>query len=360
MIDRSKLDEALARVPGMMDRRELELLYTLASRTHETIVELGAFAGLSTIALCLGAQSTGAEVVTVDAFTADIRSLRRTLGQVFAHSADRSTRARWSGVRLDPERALRENLRSFGVSARIIRGYSWAAAEQVDGPVGLLFVDADHTRAAIERDLAAWTPKLGAEAVVAFDDYIHDQWTDVVLVANEWAAQHARDRMEVVGKVAVFRRGQNDSGHGPFVDSRLSSTPPPEAVSATAARTTSTSSAERHVDDPERHIQAYLRAFSDRDLDACLRAFADDATITFVDGPWQGPAAIEQWHRKRFDADVRLTHVGQVRLHGGTVEVDLNVISRTLRDWHIASIPVRVKFRMGRPGIEKVAFGLKT
>jgi predicted O-methyltransferase YrrM len=350
MIDRlSRLDEALATVPGMMDRRELELLYTLASQTEQTIVELGSFAGLSTIALCLGARATGAQVVTVDAFVSDYRSLRRAVGQLFARSNDQYTRAKWSKMHISPERALRDNLRSFGVSARIIKAYSWAAAEQVDGPVGLLFIDADHTRPAVERDLSAWTPKLSANAVVAFDDYVHDNCPDVAPVANEWAMQFAWCRVDVVSKVAVFRR----TAGAACIPCAVQDARAPESAYVAPSPLH-----QREVEDPRKHVQDYLRAFRDRDLRACMRCFAPDATVEFT-GPCRGPERIEQWHRERFDADLQLAEVGPVRLRRGTFSVDLKVESRTLCDWHIGSLPIRANLQVGRFGIEKMTFGLR-
>src|SRR5262249_36485582 len=159
---------AFAQIPGMMARVELDLLRDLAAQSRGTIVELGSFVGLSTIALCLGAREAGVEVVTIDEFGADLDQIVASIRGFYAHGGLQAPRWALSGP---GDQVLADNLRAFGVSARIIKGLSWQAAALVDGPVGLLFVDADHRRPAIEQDLAAWGPKLLLDAIVAFDDY---------------------------------------------------------------------------------------------------------------------------------------------------------------------------------------------
>ena len=282
------LDQIMERVPGMMTKAELELLGSLASQATATIVELGSFAGLSTITLCLGARPTGHEVVTVDAFQSEIRTMIKVLSKIFARSDDQVTQTKWSGG-VSPEQALRANLATFGVSPRIVKGLSWAAADQVAGPVGLLLVDADHTRTAVERDLAAWAPKMTADGVVVFDDYVHGQWVDVREVADEWAAREGWTRTDSVGKVAVFRRAAHTAARPwPSVDHAPPGDDPPPPSSGQSTVAASRSPTPRLDRDGAATVQAYLEAFQARDLEGCLRLFADDAVIVFISGRWEG------------------------------------------------------------------------
>lgn len=56
--------------------------------------------------------------------------------------------------------------------AQILRGDTVEMAERVlDGTLQLIYVDADHTKEGVERDIAAWMPKLAAGGIMAFDDY---------------------------------------------------------------------------------------------------------------------------------------------------------------------------------------------
>lgn len=204
------LDRALAIIPGMITKPELELLARLAGETRGTIVNLGVFAGLSTIALCVGAPRS-AQVVAVDSFewslagmsdetdgsASDIRELMLEVG------------SKPSTVdilfRLTPE-VVRGYLADFGFSPRILTALSWDAAAQVEGPVGLLFIDADHTRESVERDITAWGPKMADQGVVVFHDYAYSEWPDVQLVADAWARDHGWIKAENAYQAQVFRR----------------------------------------------------------------------------------------------------------------------------------------------------------
>jgi hypothetical protein len=50
-------------------------------------------------------------------------------------------------------------------------GCSWENAGRVSAPLGLLFVDGDHTVEGVGRDWEAFEPHLAAEAIVMFHDF---------------------------------------------------------------------------------------------------------------------------------------------------------------------------------------------
>jgi len=66
------------------------------------------------------------------------------------------------------------NMRQAGVDAhvRAIRSGSAEAGESWAGPpVGLLFIDADHSYPAVRRDWECWNGRLAPRGIIAFHDY---------------------------------------------------------------------------------------------------------------------------------------------------------------------------------------------
>lgn len=205
------LDRALARIPGMITRPELQFLARLAGESTGTIVNLGVFAGLSTVALCLGASTRSTEVVAVDSFDWSLADGEEERGE-----SDDGVRDLLAGLgskastidvlfRLTPD-VVQRNIAEFGFRPRLIKALSWVAADQVNGPVGLCFIDADHTRESVEKDLAAWVPRLSPNAVVVFHDYAPSDWPEVQLVADDWARRDRWVKGERVGQSQAFRR----------------------------------------------------------------------------------------------------------------------------------------------------------
>lgn len=106
-------------------------------------------------------------------------------------------------------------------------------------------------------------------------------------------------------------------------------------------------------------VQAYLQAFAQRDLSRCLDFFAEDATLDFASGVYQGKQAIEGWHKDRFAADVRVLRIDDIRTQGDTVVVDAIATSKRVRVWFVESVAGRVTlvFRQGK--ITDAKFGLR-
>lgn len=58
-----------------------------------------------------------------------------------------------------------------------LRGKTWEMAPQVpDKSLGLLYLDGDHSYAAVMKDLKAWFPKVAAGGVIAGHDYLMPQY----------------------------------------------------------------------------------------------------------------------------------------------------------------------------------------
>ncbi len=91
------------------------------------------------------------------------------------------------------ERVLR-----FGKRARVMRLTSLEAASKfVDSTLDFVFIDGDHSYAAVKADIAAWWPKLVSGGLLSGHDYRDDKNYGVMQAVNEFA----------VGK--DLRKGQN-------------------------------------------------------------------------------------------------------------------------------------------------------
>ncbi len=88
----------------------------------------------------------------------------------------------------------------------LIRAFSTDAARDYDGPkVGLWYLDAEHTYAAVLADFAAWEPHFGKGCVVAFDDY-RARTQGVVDAVDELVAGGRIGPVRVVGdRLAVSK-----------------------------------------------------------------------------------------------------------------------------------------------------------
>jgi hypothetical protein len=81
--------------------------------------------------------------------------------------------------------------------------------------------------------------------------------------------------------------------------------------------------------------KAYLDTFAARDLDGCLQYFADDAVLKFHVTTFRTRKGIEQWHKDRFAADLRLVRIDEMQTNGDTVRIDGVVTSKRLRAFFI-------------------------
>jgi ketosteroid isomerase-like protein len=108
-------------------------------------------------------------------------------------------------------------------------------------------------------------------------------------------------------------------------------------------------------------IRDYLEAFDRRDLDRCMRFFAEDCRIDFAFGIYRGTEAIVGWHKDRFKAEMRVLRVEQIKVDGQTVVVDLVVTSEVATRWRLPTVAGRVNLVFG-PGnlIRDASFGLRT
>jgi len=91
--------------------------------------------------------------------------------------------------------------------------------------------------------------------------------------------------------------------------------------------------------------ESYLDAFHKRELDRCVDFFTDDATIDFNMTAYKGRQAIIDWHKDRFEADLKMLRLNNISVKGDTVTVDGVATSKRLVAWKAKSIAGRVTMR---------------
>lgn len=179
---------------GLISQAEAALLYSLAKEVTEgAIVEIGSYRGRSTTALALGSRAGhGVPVYAVEPhepFQATVRS------PLFG-SRDRAAFFR-TMLRTGCYREVRlVNLSSEEVAP------SWKR------PVGMLWIDGDHSVAGVRRDVDSWWPYLLNGAPVVFDDAIDPESGPGVVIADEVSAGRMAPRHSV-GKVRVLTVQKN-------------------------------------------------------------------------------------------------------------------------------------------------------
>ena len=94
--------------------------------------------------------------------------------------------------------------------------------------------------------------------------------------------------------------------------------------------------------DLEARAREYVAAFGARELSRCLEFFADDARLAWQGGIYQGKSQIEEWHKDRFAADLRVIQLEDVRVEGNTVTIDGVVTSNRLKAWRLGSLGGRI------------------
>ncbi len=137
----------------------------------QAIVELGVFCGRTALQLAWGAQQGhGAHVWGIDAWDLPGNPYDPPFTRPETrHLAYRNVEAN-----------------GYGGRVTLLNDFSHHVATKWDGPpVGLLFVDADHSYKGARRDITGWAKHLAPGAVIAVDDYHHPDWPGVAEAVDE-------------------------------------------------------------------------------------------------------------------------------------------------------------------------------
>jgi predicted O-methyltransferase YrrM len=175
-------------VEGMVSDAEAAKLIELAAGTPAgtCVVEVGSYRGRSTCALAIGAE--GARVYAIEPH----ESFAGVLGGSFG-PPDR--------------RAFFENLLRVGVveKVRLVNLSAEVVCKGWTLPIGLLWIDGDHTEEGVRRDFGAFEPFLQAGGVVAFHDARDPEGGPAKLI-EELRASGAYEPADAVGELIALRR----------------------------------------------------------------------------------------------------------------------------------------------------------
>lgn len=158
----------------------------------QEIVELGVYQGRTALMMAWGArQGQGAHLTGIDAW--DLPG--NTYGPPFNQDGSRRWAAHWV-----------QSL-GYGRSITLIKSFAAdVAAEWTGAPVGLLFVDDDHSYEGALAAIQGWAPHLAPGARIAVDDYEHPDWPGVKEAMDALVAAGIVEPVEVYhDRLAVTR-----------------------------------------------------------------------------------------------------------------------------------------------------------
>ena len=149
----AELENALSGVEGWLSLEDAVFLCESTIRASGPVVEIGAFRGRSTIALALGARTSGSLVYSIDPHA-------EFVGVFGGHF-----------VPADREAYYRNLIKSgLAMYAALVNLPSVQVAVCWQKEIGLLFVDGDHRYEAVRQDLLSWAPFIRKGGLIVFDD----------------------------------------------------------------------------------------------------------------------------------------------------------------------------------------------
>ena len=177
---------------GMISLEEGLVLYALAGQVQSgCIVEVGSYRGRSTVFLGRGSLAGhNAPVYAVDPHKPFIG----VLGGVFGPK----DRTEFYKTMLITE--CSEIVSLINMSSEMIVP-KWSE------PVGLLWIDGDHSYEGVKRDFECWLPHVAEGACIAFDDASDPELGPRILI-NELLATQMYEECINVGKVSVLKKKQ--------------------------------------------------------------------------------------------------------------------------------------------------------
>jgi len=175
---------------GWLSREEAIALHAYAAEVETgAIIEVGSYRGRSTIALSAGARP-GIPVYAIEPHEAMSDACTGTFGP--------DDRGEFYKSMLRSE-AYR-NVRLLNVSSEVVTP-GWTT------PVGLLWIDGDHSEPGVRRDWACWRPHLAPGATVVFDN-AHNSAVGPMSVIAELVEAGLLEHRKSTGKMrALVYRG---------------------------------------------------------------------------------------------------------------------------------------------------------
>lgn len=166
MIENEAVTAAMS-IQGICSAEEIRFLYKLALNAPRgfTFVELGTYSGRTAAILCAVAEKVNSQVITID-------------------------NVAWEGVK--------EGLSRLGFNARVVIGDSAVVPKDLCR-IGLLFIDSEHTRERLYKELDAWLPLLVRGGILAFHDYEQNGFGEVMTPAIDERIRNKPDEWEYLG-----------------------------------------------------------------------------------------------------------------------------------------------------------------
>jgi len=169
-IDRANYDRfeghtlALGRSIGYMYDYEILLLLSIVRSLPESAVVVVLGAGVGTSAMGIIEARPDLSATT---FTIDVRDDDNPYGGL-----------------MNERNAFRDIMPGYSLPNQI-KGDTHEIGKTWDKPIDFLFVDADHTRAGVIKDIELWKPHVKHGGFILFHDYDHGFWPDIKPVVDK-------------------------------------------------------------------------------------------------------------------------------------------------------------------------------
>jgi predicted O-methyltransferase YrrM len=179
----NNINEIIKNISGWLTPNEADLLYSLAKRSNETIVEIGTWKGKSTICLGIGSkEGNRSKVITIDPhFPAFF----------FIYTI------------------LLKNIKKTNVSDVVtpIKSTSLKVGRAFTEPIDLLFIDGLHQYEYVIIDFLLWEKHVIKDGLIAFHDSNVKEWPQVQKVINDYIAHSKRfEIIKIVDSITVIKK----------------------------------------------------------------------------------------------------------------------------------------------------------
>lgn len=172
----------------LTDQASMTLITLALQAPHPSVVEIGSFAGLSAISLGTAMEMRAGIVFCIDPFDCS----GETPGVYQA---------------ADLYREWEANITKAGLRNVVapVRNYSQCVAKWWKHPIGLLYIDGDHSYEAVKQDLHDWTPWIVPGGYLVMDDANE---TGVALASREFIKRDEwLDATLFFGRTLVAKKG---------------------------------------------------------------------------------------------------------------------------------------------------------
>jgi predicted O-methyltransferase YrrM len=195
IVDLEALGNIALSIPGMIAPRSGQLLYTMCylQALQGDVVEIGSWQGRSTSFLARAVKNSGnGHFYAIDHF-------RGNVGKEHFYVVNEDDLS-------DLEAGFQANMERIGLndSIKLFNMSNEEACHHLeDSKVRFLFIDGDHTKEGVQKDLELFFPKLMPGAIIVFDDF-RSSLTGLVEAVDEFMLKHSFARKLSYGNTLVL------------------------------------------------------------------------------------------------------------------------------------------------------------